>query len=119
MVKWHGGLGLGFYLNVAQVLTEHPEKQQMKTLTCAFPSAAVMWILGDGSIEKQLVALILQSDVINPLKTVQHNDVISGTNVENMMEIWYFCLFNVLIWGKLQSSHHTQMSCEAEALVDV
>lgn len=119
MVKWHGGLSLGFYLNVAQVLTEHPEKQQMKMLTCAFPSATVMWILGDGSIEKQLVALILQSDVISPLKTVQHNDIISGTNVENMMEIWYFRLFNVLIWRKLPSPRRKQMSCEAEALVDV
>ncbi len=69
------------------------------------------------------MAPILQSDDIKPLqkKRAPRDDVIKRepgksqmveNNVENIMDMWHFCLFHVLMWRRLQSPHwSTQTWC--------
>lgn len=64
------------------------------------------------NVNIQLVALILQSGSIKPVrqdKRGRRDEIIESqtctTSLENMMEIQHFCLFHVLVRGTLKSSH--------------
>ncbi len=104
------------------LMTKFPENRQKKMQIYA-RFHPLLRILGVASSRETVGGANSPVSAIKPLqkKKTKRDDVIERApvkaqrmenHVQDTMKIWHFCLFYVLLWGRLQPPHHsTQIWC--------